>query len=251
MKRLSLLVALGAVCAWSIDIPRIGFACDAQGRISVVNGIAGNFVLGDMMGGSVAFSWNGAIGVRKTDSALELWDSTGTVAATFDVPPGEAVIGFGPDNTTAWIYSPADRALVQVKPDGLQRVPAGVIGEAVLALTGGVTSVDIAIRREARLYIATFDVPSGSRTAEVSLAHTASSILFAGGGAIAGVDGSVVWITRADGSEWSVDTGVALTAMAWMGRDWIQISAVDRQFALRLRPGSDPVIFLLPQAVSQ
>ena len=119
----------------------------------------------------------------------------------------------------------------------------------MLALTGTGDSVDVAIRRRDGVLIATFDRNTGSRIAERPLARSGTHALFLADGSLAGIDGSVVWVVRPDGSEWSADNGSALTDLAWMGRDWIVLSAADRQFALRT--GVEPRIYTLPQAVTE
>ena len=252
-------MALGAVCAWSIDIPRIGFARDAQGRVVSINGIAGNFIAGDASaaGLTVSFSWNGSYGIRKTDSTIEWWDSSGATLATLDAPAGDAVIGFGV--RSALIYSKSADALYEVKANQwrLQQVPVGLLsGDAeVLAVTGRPDSIDIAIRRPGGLFIASFDPSTGSRLAEAALTRPASAVLFLGAGAIAGaiagIEGSTIWMARADGSEWSIDTGTPLTDLSWMGGEWLQLSSADRQYALRIRSGSDPALYTLPLAAPE
>ena len=248
-------MALGAVCAWSIDIPRIGFARDTEGRILAINGIAGNFVAGDASSDSrtVSFSWNGSYGIRKTDSTIEWWDNSGTALALLDAPGGDAVVGFGVQS--ALIYSKSTEALYEVKVNQWRMQPVAVSlssgDEEVLAVTGRQDSVDIAIRRPGGLFIASFDRTTGSRLAEVALTRSASRALFLGDGALAGIDGSTIWITRADGSAWSVDTGTTLTDISWMGREWLQLSSADRQYALRVRSGSEPAIYTLPQAAPE
>ena len=247
MKRAIFLTAALTVCALAIDIPRIGFARDAQGRVTAINGIAGNFVLGETVEGALAFSWNGSYGIRKTDSALHWLDGSGATVATLDAPPGDAVIGFGPDRT-AYIFSKSARTLCQLKSTqwSMLQVPVALSPEEdVLAVTGSGDSVNVAIRRNEAIFVVTFDAVTGSRIAEAVLVRTASQLLFLNDGALAGADGRTLWILRADGSMWNVDLGVPLTRLAWMGRDWITASADDRQFALRLR--AEPEIYLLPQ----
>ena len=256
MKRLSLILAFGAVSAWSIDIPRIGFARDSQGTIYRVNGLAGNFVQGDPIAAdtAVAFSWNGDFGIRKTDAAVEWWDNTGTRLASMDAPAGDAVIGFGVQ--TAWIYSKSAHTLSQVKVDQwrLQEVQVSLLpgtDEEVLAVAGGRDTVDVAVRRAEGLFVVTFDQATGSRIADRPLGKSATRVLFLADGAIAGIDGSTIWITQADGSAWGVDAGTPLTGLAWMGREWIQVSGADFEFALRIRSGVDPALYTLPQAVHE
>lgn len=268
MKRVTLLLALLAVSAAAIDIPRAGFVRDSQGRVTAINGIAGNFVSGDTQASdTVAFSWNGAYGLRKTGAAIEWWDASGTPVTTLEagigLSGGDAVIGLTSDPSIAFLYSKSVSALCQLRanPWRLQQVPVVLSDqEEVLGLTGGRDSVTIALRRapsaggEASLFLTTFDLSSGTRTAELPSARTASQVLFLNnGGALAGIDGSTIWITNPNGSEWTSDTGVSLSSLAWMGRDWIAVQAADgtQQFALRVRAGSDPQLYILPQAAIQ
>ena len=249
MKRVSLLTAALAVCALAIDIPRIGFARDAQGRVVAVNGIAGNFVSGEPGAYTEALAWNGSYGIRKTQSTLDWLDESGAMVATFNAPKGAVVIGFG-SGQAVWIFSKSERTLCQLKSTqwSLQQVPVALSpDEEVLAVSGGRDSVSLAVSRSAGLFVVTFDLITGARTAEAASPRTASQLLFLADGALAGASGSLLWITQADGSMWSVDTGVTLTGLSWMGRDWVQISADDRQFAVRLGR-TMPEAYVLPQA---
>ena len=252
MKRLSYILALcGVGCAWGIDIPRVGFMRDAQGRVIAVNGLAGNFVLDDTAAvaeTATAFAWNGSYGIRKTESSLEWWDASGTRVAAVDAPTGDVVFGLGAD--TAYVFSKSTRTLFQWRSTqwSVQQVPVGVATpeDEVLALTGDRDSVTLALRRNGTLAIAAFDIRSGSRLPEIVLARSASHVLFLNDGGIAGLDGSTFWIQRADGSGWSADTGSTLVGLTWMGREWVHATAEDRGFAVRIRAGRDPEIYLLP-----
>lgn len=254
VKRLSLLMAIGAVCAWSIDIPRIGFARDAQGRIVSIDGIAGNFISGQVLADdAVGFSWNGVFGIRKTDSTVEWWDNAGTRLAVIDAPAGDVVIGFG--GQSALIYSKSAQIFNELKMGqwSMQQIPVSLSStdEEVLALTGRQDTVDIAVRRGGGLFVVTFDRTTGNRVAEAALSRSATRALFLPDGAMAGIAGSTIWIARANGSEWNIDTGVTLTGLTWMGKEWIQASAEDRLFGLRIRAGADPALYLIPEAVRE
>ena len=247
-------MGLGALCAWSIDIPHIGFARDAQGRIVRIDGIAGNFISGQVLADdAVGFSWNGVFGIRKTDSTIEWWDKAGTRLAAIDAPAGDAVIGFGVQS--ALLYSKSAQTLNELKMGqwSLQQIPVNLSNtdEEVLAVLGRQDAVDIAVSRGGELFVASFDRTTGNRVAEIALNRSATRVLFLPDGAMAGIDDSTIWIARADGSQWSVDAGVTLTDLTWMGKEWIQASAEDRLFGLRIRAGIDPVLYLIPEAVRE
>ena len=251
MKRLSLMMAVAAVCAQAIEIPRIGFARDAERRVTVVNGLAGNFVLGATMAEpSAAFSFNGSLGVRITQATVELWDASGAVVTTAETPAGDApIVGLGGD--AAWLFS---KSVFRLR-ERLQPVPAALSNteEEVLALTGGRDStVVIAVRRSTGIFLATFDVGSGARVAEAALGRPASHVLLLeDGGGVVGIEGSTLWVQRTDGTQWSADVGAELGGLAWMGREWIHVAGRNSQFALRLRSSGDPKVYALPQAVGE
>jgi hypothetical protein len=263
MKRLSLWMALGAVSACAIDIPHIGYTRDPQGMVRAIDGIAGNFLLSDPVAAdeAVAFAWNGTVGIRKTQTSIEGWNGAAARSTGFDAPAGAVVIGFDRTNSqTAWIYSRSTHALFVMTPSqssgpsGMIEVPVDVApGEEVLALAGGRDSVDIAVKSEDGVFVATFDRASGTRIAESALGvPRASHILLLQDGSILGVTGSTIWLRRMDGSQWSTESGVQLRELAWMGREWIQLTGIGRQLALRIRAGSDPVLYTIPQlAVTQ
>jgi len=254
MKRSLIFIALGASAScWAIDIPRIGYARDPRGMVRAIDGVSGNFLVGDPVAAdaAVAFAWNGSFGVRKTETAVELWDSTGTKTATFDAAAGAVVIGFDRSNAqTAWMYSRSARTLWQLTTAGLDGAPVSLAkGEEVLAVSGSsLASIEIALRRGVGIFVATFDKAGGSRTAERALGGVPASlqILLLPDGSILGVTGAQVWLRRADGSQWMSATGHDVRELAWMGREWIQLSGPGVQLALRIRAGSDPVLYIIP-----
>lgn len=256
MKRLSLSTSLGLLClcpgVWAIDIPHIGYARDPQGMVRSIDGVSGNFRVGDPVAAdaALAFEWNGIFGIRKTAASLEWWDASGTKLASMDAPPGEAVIGYDRSNSqTGWIYSTTGRSLFQVtNQSGMVPFPVRLsLDEVVLALAGGGASIDIAVRRRGGIFIATFDLASGSRTAETALNIPASShVLLLQDGSILGLSGSTIWVERIDGTRWSANAGSGLRDLTWMGREWIQLSGPARQSALRIRTGSDPALYTIP-----
>ena len=203
MKRLSLFTSLGALClchsAWAIDIPHIGYARDTQGLVHPIDGVSGNFLVGDPVASdaAVAFASNGIFGIRKTDTSLEWWDASATKRATLDAPPGGVVIGYDRSNSqTAWIYSKTARTLCEVTTQWrMVDVPVSLLTpeqEEVLAVAGGRDSVDIALRRGSTIFVATFDIASGSRTAETALNVPSSSHL------LLLQDGSILGTKRLD-----------------------------------------------------
>jgi len=253
MRRLLLFIVLLPLAAWPIDVPRVGYARDSQGLVRPLDGVSGNFLIGDPLADdpAVAFAWNGTLGIRKTDASLEWWDSAGVRVASVDAPAGDVVIGFDRAGSSAWVFSKSDQTLSEVALSqwrmGVRTVPASLANaeEEVLAVAGGRDSVDVAVRRAEGIFVVTFDRVSGSRISEVAVTRGASRVLLLGDGSIAGIDESTVWLRRVDGSEWSVDTGVALADLSPMGRDWIQAGT----FALRVGGASEPRLYQIPEAV--
>src|SRR5437868_3920427 len=114
MRRFILVSAFTALCSWAIDVPRVGYSRDAQGIVRPVDGVGGNFLLGDSLADDVAlaFAWNGEFGIRKTETSLEWWESAGARVDGIDVPAGDVVIGFDwAGGQSAWVYSNNSRAL--------------------------------------------------------------------------------------------------------------------------------------------
>ena len=250
MKRFILFAALSTACAWSIGIPRVGYTRDAQGLVRAVDGIAGNFLVGDPIDAraALAFAWNGNFGIRKTDASIEWLDSTGGLAGSIDAPAGGAVLGFDRAGGSAWVFFEESQTLYTVSTIQsiihLSEVPLSLAtNEEVMALAGNLDSVDIALRRGDGIYVATFDRSSGSRLGEVALTRSASRVLLLTDGSIAGIDGSTLWLLRLDGSDWSIDTGVGLLSLSPMASNWIQAGP----FALRT--GAEPRLYQIPEAV--
>jgi hypothetical protein len=259
MRSFCLVVFLGAVCAWSMDIPHLGFVRDSQGNIHAVDGVSGNFIVGAQgSGGTLAFAWNGSFGIRKTDSAIEWWDASGQVLAVLDASSGDAVIGFDRDGSqTAWIYTKSSGTLSSVSAGQwmLKQLPIALmlVEGAVLAVSGGAHSVDLAIREPDGVFIISFDRSTGARLGQTPVGRAASRLEFLADGGLIGIDGETLWLRRVDGTEWSVQAGAAIISVTWMGREWLHLASRNGEFALRLRAGMDPVLYSLPlaQAVSQ
>lgn len=246
---MKVLLLLTTLTTWAIDTPRIGFTRDTQNHIIPIDGIAGNLIAGDPIADdTLAFSWNGVFGIRKTDSTIEWWNQSGEIKA-FDAPAGAVIIGYAQPQS-ALIYSKSAQTLNELTADHLTLQPILKIEEDVLALRGTQTSIDIAIRRNGQLFILTLDRTTGS-TSQVQLTKSASNLLLLPDGSIVGIEGSTIWITRRDASEWTTDTGVTLNDLAQIGNNWIEATAPDRQFALQIRPGSDPGMYTIPQAAQQ
>jgi hypothetical protein len=252
MRRVILFSAFTALCAWAIDVPRVGYSRDAQGTVRPVDGVAGNFLLGDSLADDVAldFAWNGIFGIRKTEKTLEWWDSAGARVDGIDFPAGDVVIGFDrAGGQTAWVYSNETQTLYEVSLDQgrlrLSQTPMtlATANEEILALAGGPNSHEVAVRRPEGIFIATFDGTSGTPLAEVPLGREASRMLLLADGSIVGIDGTTLWLRRVDGSEWSADTGATLANLSFIARDWIQAGT----FALRT--GSEPRLYQIPEAV--
>jgi hypothetical protein len=209
-----------------------------------LDGVAGNFLIGDPLAedAAVAFAWNGAFGIRKTDSVLEWWDSAGARVDSADAPAGDAVIGSGlvypKSNQTLYLVTLVQWRMV------LSVVPASLSGteEEVLALAGGRSTIDVAVRRAEGIFVVTFDRSSGARVSELAVVRNASRVLLLADGSVVGIDGSTIWLRRADGSEWSFDTSVALTDLSVMARDWLQAGP----FAVRL--AGEPKVYQIPEA---
>ena len=252
MKRVILFLAFAPLCALAIDVPRVGYSRDAQGMVRPIDGVAGNFLLGDPLAddAAVAFAWSGTFGIRKTDTALEWWDSAGMRVDGIDFPAGDVVIGFDrAGRSSALIYSTSSQKLSEVSLDQwrlrLTEVPVSLSAstEEVLALVNGRSSIDVAVRRPEGIFIVTFDRASGSRLGEVALTRDASRLVLAVDGSIVGIDGTTLWLRRVDGSEWNTDTGVTLADLSLIGREWIQSGA----YALRI--GNEPRLYQIPEAV--
>lgn len=246
---------------FAIDIPRVGLVRDSNGVVREIQGIAGNFATGAPLSSAdtLTFAWNGSLGIRKSDTIIEVMDSLGQVVHRFDAPvPGEVVISLDVpgiarlfSNLTGELYE------IDLSQWRMTRVPVNMAfpeGVSVLALAGGRDSASFVLSGPAGgLQLVQFDLASANPVSTQTLLQDhASAAVLVPGGAVLGATGAQLWLTRPDGTAWSQTLEFQPVAAAWMGSEWVQLRTDSgQQFAVRLRAGEDPRVYQLPGGVEQ
>lgn len=169
MHRALVFLTLCGICAVAqpkFGAPLMGVARDGQKQIRLVDGVAGNFVLRDAIGGK-ALNWAFAgRGLVKTDRELLVVGATGAVIRRRGTLSGDAVLSpeaaFFPATGALWqIGAEKDRA-TQVAPE----VVAGTV-MALGPLDAG--SVRMAVCRGDQLWLLIVDATNGAIRHEMAV----------------------------------------------------------------------------------
>ncbi len=159
------LCAASAVAESNLRAPLVGIGRDIQGRIRIISGIPGNFILRDAIA-SAALDWafGGSGGLMKTDAELLKLDSSGKVIGRRAAPRGDAVLG----PSAAFFPVTGELWQANVRPDYEIEIQQEAIGGRVAALgAASGRTVALAVCRESRLWLLTVDAASGALTHEV------------------------------------------------------------------------------------
>ena len=107
----------------AIAPPPVGAVRDGSGAVRPLNGIGGNFVLGDaIVEGAICAAFSGAAGFVKTDSGLFLLDSKLQIAARFDAPRGRARFAFDAAGAAEFVQYEETGVTLRVTGNALEAV---------------------------------------------------------------------------------------------------------------------------------
>lgn len=239
----------------ALDPPRIGFVQDSRHAVYPVNGLAGNFLLGEAAWrGIVSAAFSGSFGLLKTDSKLLAVDRRGKTLGSVDAPPGPALFAFAHDGSPALAYLPESRTLLVWREGSF----APVRLDPVLPGSGKVLAIGLADARQAALVVEREDglwelrvrLATAGVTSQVALIGvTGPLLLLANGGLIYAETGAVV-LRNPDGPEKRIPARLpSKLAFQQMGGDWIAVRdlAGRRAFAVCVTGGREQS-YVLPEA---
>src|SRR5579872_4141937 len=127
-----LLVVLNASAQPTLAPPHVGYMQDMAGAIRPVDGLAGNFLIGETVAsGVISSAFSGSFGWIKTDSALAVTDGSGRVLGASEAPSGPALFAFSRSGKPALAYLPGSAALLRW--DGATLSPLNVNWGAIAA----------------------------------------------------------------------------------------------------------------------
>jgi hypothetical protein len=170
MKRAMIFLALYAASATAesnFSAPLVGVARDTQGRLRLVYGVAGNFILRDAIAGKPldwAFARDG--GLVRTDTEWVVLDSDGNVSRRRAGPQAEAVMSpdgaFFPGTGELWqVRAAADRPVFVA----LQAIS----GRALALGAANPRETELAVCRGSHPWLLTIDLKNGAVTHETAI----------------------------------------------------------------------------------
>jgi len=180
--------------------PLAGTMVDEQGRIAMLQGVAGNLLPPDYSAPpelqgeailSAAFNANG--GVLKTESHLALLDNQGALLSFQPAPQGTALVSFDADGTPAWVLYASDAELVNIS-SARSTVVRGVVALG----PAGASSVPLLKNTGSQLWTGTVSVPSGIYSAQNPIPGSAPAAFFQEGWLTSSSSG-LLWTPMAPG----------------------------------------------------
>ncbi len=251
MARLFWLAAVGAACAFSqahLSVPGLGFVREADGRLLVLRGLAGNFLPGEpVLHDVLAAGSSGAWALAKLERELVLLDSEGAIAARWLAPPGSALFAFTPAGDPALVYFPETGEVCRVGREGLQAVLASE--EDVLAIGLAESEHAVLIARSAEgLSVRTISLLTGSVQHELLSAESVGPAVVMPDGVIIYAVGRELRLRDPGAPERSLVLPAPIRSLAQMAGEWIEVRLSEDagRMALRLRAG-DTALYRLPE----
>jgi hypothetical protein len=220
-----------------LGVPLVGRMIDSAGALHEVRGIAGAFVLGGVVGDTLAAQvLSIACGIdmclAKTASQV-IADG-----AAAQAPPGSAY--FAIVGTQAWVYFPATRQFARWQDGSLTPLDLSVDGEVLGLGFDPPVGLLIAVRRAGGVWI------TGSQGNALRFLRAADGpvLLLDGQAALyAAADHAV--LSRAEGTEISFDLP-DIRAIFAMGEHWAGVRTSQATYAVRTESGREQM-FELPE----
>jgi hypothetical protein len=240
---------LASAAAWAqpaMAPPQVGFVEDGARSLRPAYGLAGNFILGPAVAGSiVSEAFGGSFGLLKTDSSLSTFDSRGKLIASIDTAPGPALFAFSADGVTALAYIVAAKALVEW--NGSSFVPVSIDNDAIEDI---VLAIALPATEEAALVVQRKDVVwKLSRSSQTTLLGVHAPLLVLPSGDIVYVCANGIIVRRTDASEVHIAASLPVRfSLQQMNRDWVQLTDLQgsARFAIRTTPGRES-FYRLPE----
>jgi hypothetical protein len=253
MKGTLAFLTLVTTAAWAQRLlapPQVGFIQDDHGQIHIVNGLAGNFLVGAAVSsGIISAAYSGSFGLLKSDSALIVVDQQGHGVASIVAPNGPALFGFAADGSPALAYFGLSKTLLVW--DGHTFRPAGPMGvEAPLAIASvSTTQAAMVVQRDTGLWELGVELAGGAIVSQKALPGITAPVLMLAAGGMAYRDAKGVVVRSQDGSENFIAAHLPETlAFGQMGNGWIQVTdlATGRLSAVNVQNGHQ-AFYLLPE----
>jgi hypothetical protein len=248
------LISTAAWAQRSLAPPQVGFIQDGHGQIHIVNGVAGNFLVGAAVSsGIISAAYSGSFGLLKSDSALIVVDRQGRGVASVVAPNGPALFAFAADGSPALAYFEQSKTLLVW--DGHTFLPASpMLDQAPLAIAFiSATRAATIVQRQDGLWEYGVELATGATISRMALPGVTLPVLMLAGGVVyrdaKGPDAKGIVVRNQDGSEKLIAANLPDSlALGQMGNGWIQVTdlASGRLSAVNVQNGHQ-AYYLLPE----
>jgi hypothetical protein len=253
MKAYLVFFSVLSPAAWAqhaLAPPEVGFIQDGYGQIHIVNGLAGNFLVGAAVSsGIISSGYSGSFGLLKADSALIVVDRQGRGVASVAAPAGSALFAFSANGSPALAYFEQSKTLLVW--DGHTFQPEGPQGNQVPLAISSLNSKRAAfiVQRDRGLWQLDVELATGAIVSQAALPGVTAPVLLPASGGLVFSDSKGVVVRHEDGSEKHIAAVLpANFVFSQMGNGWIQITdtATGRLLAVNIQPGHEQS-YLLPE----
>jgi hypothetical protein len=258
---IALVLTLPIAWAQLVAPPQLGFVQDSARALRPAYGLAGNFILGPSISGTivagqiVTAAFDGSFGLLKTDSSLAAFDPQGKLLAAMNVAPGPALFAFSPGGTTALAYIASSNSLIEWRGSAFAPVSLQdqeLIPGAVLAIAFPTPS-EVSLIFESGGVICKLGLPLGKQgsISESSLAGVQAPLLVLPSGDVVYRDAAGIVIRKSGAAEVRIAASLpALFSLQQMNRDWVQLTDLNSSahFAIRATAGREG-FYRLPEQI--
>lgn len=241
--------SLAALAQTRLEVPRLGFLVDAQGRLRPLTGAAGNFLLGDpLIENVLSATASERFVLAKQFRDVLLLSGDGVLLRRFPAPEGPALFAFTEAGDPALAYFPAAGVLHGFTAEALE--PVAALDSAVLALAAEAPRRAVLIEhRESGLWRRTLNLETKQIEHEMFFVPARPDALAFGHDFLLAAQDDQLLLWNPDGILERMALPEPVRDLRPLGRDWFELIGAQsaRRFALRL-PLSPANLFRLPEA---
>jgi hypothetical protein len=219
------LIAARSFAQPALTTPRLGFIVDSQRALRPIDGIAGNFIVGEALSQGVeAAAFSGTFGLLKTSAAISVVDSQGRTLFVSAASAGPALFAFTPDGTPAFTYLPRAGSLLEWRANQFAAVPfrAGDVGGRIAALasiTPGVATC--VVERANGLWRVDLEAATGAVQSQQALPGVSAPVFLSTSGVLVYAGPNGLTVRRPSGLEIELGSPSAVLSMQSLGDGWI------------------------------
>ena len=247
-------LALGglALAQSGLTPPRVGWVLDSGNHPRPLEGVAGNFWLGNSIENeTVSIGSSGAAAVLKTAREVIVLDAQGRVVSKFPAPDGPAQFSFTASGSPALVWFSQTRELAYFEGSQLHRVPvnSSMLGGDVIALAElSTTRATLLIERERAISLVSVDLRTGFVRFETGLPGLHAPAFLASDGTILAAGHDDLVVRHPNSADIHLAFPVKPEAFTSLGNGWVLAQgAQSAHYAIRVALSREQV-FQLPEA---